>query len=115
MLNCTNLVAQWFSRKRGLAMSLMGLGFSLSIVIYPLLTQWLTDQFGWRQAWFWQGVLTWVLVIPVAVLLIQNKPEDIGLLPDGASKDAPSPGHKAGAAAELTASASLGFTLPEAL
>jgi MFS family permease len=115
MLSCTNLVAQWFSRKRGLAMSLMGFGFSLSIATYPPLAQWLTDQFGWRQAWFWQGVFTWVLVIPLAVVLIKNKPEDIGLLPDGASKDAPSPGKKAEAAAELTASASLGFTLREAL
>ena len=29
MLNCANLVAQWFNAKRGFAMSLMALGFGM--------------------------------------------------------------------------------------
>jgi MFS family permease len=115
MLTCSNLVAQWFSRRRGVAMSLMGLGFSLSMATYPPLTQWLTDRFGWRQAWFWQGVFTWVLMIPLAAAFIQNKPEDLDLLPDGASEKTPAPNGKEHVAAVLTASADLGLTLREAL
>ena len=84
MLSCNNLVAQWFSHRRGFALSLMALGFSLSMAVHPPLAQWLTDQVGWREAWLWFGVATWALLLPVVALLIQNKPEDLGLLPDGA-------------------------------
>jgi MFS family permease len=115
MLTCSNLVAQWFSRRRGFAMSLLGLGFSLSMATYPPLTQWLTDQFGWRQAWLWQGVLTWILVIPLAGIFIHNKPEDVGLLPDGAAKDASWSNPEKDIPAHVTTAAELGLTLRQAL
>ncbi len=83
MLVCATLVAQWFVRKRGLAMSLMALGFSASMAIHPPLAQWLVDLVGWRQAWLWLGVLTWVILLPLALGLVHDKPEDCGLEPDG--------------------------------
>ena len=61
MLCSANLVAQWFSRKRGFALSLMALGFSASIAVHPPLAQWLIDQVGWREAWLWLGLITWAL------------------------------------------------------
>jgi MFS family permease len=83
MLSCANLVAQWFSRKRGFALSLMALGFSASVALHPPFAQWLIDQIGWRTAWLWLGVITWLLLLPAVLLLVQNKPEDLGLQPDG--------------------------------
>ncbi len=96
MLSSANLVAQWFSAKRGFAASLMALGFSASVALHPPLAQWLIDQVGWRDAWFWLGIMTWVFYLPLVYFLVQNKPEDIGVLPDGAgaaeegSRDRPS-------------------------
>ena len=96
MLSSANLVAQWFSRKRGFAASLMALGFSASVALHPPLAQWLIDQVGWRDAWLWLGIMTWVLYLPLVYFLVQNKPEDIGVLPDGiqavdqSDKDRPS-------------------------
>ncbi|MEM7024925.1 MAG: MFS transporter, partial [Pseudomonadota bacterium] len=87
MLCSANLVAQWFSRKRGFALSLMGLGFSLSVAAHPPIAQWLIDQLGWRSAWFWFGIATWVLMVPAVLLLVESKPENVGLIPDG--EDAP--------------------------
>jgi MFS family permease len=83
MLSSANLVSQWFHKQRGFALSLMGLGFSLSIALHPPFAQWLIDQVGWRQAWLWLGLLTWALYLPLVYFLVQNKPEDIGLRPDG--------------------------------
>jgi MFS family permease len=85
MLCSANLVAQWFNRKRGFALSLMGLGFSLSIAAHPPLAQWLIDALGWRAAWFWLGILTWLLLVPTVALLVESKPENVGLVPDGRS------------------------------
>ena len=50
MLICANLVAQWFSRRRGFALSLMALGFGASMAIHPPLGQWLAAEIGWRRA-----------------------------------------------------------------
>jgi MFS family permease len=87
MLCSANLVAQWFNRKRGFALSLMGLGFSLTMAAHPPLGQWLIDHLGWRAAWFWLGILTWLLLVPVIALLLESKPESLGLHPDGDADD----------------------------
>ena len=111
MLNCSNLVAQWFNRRRGFALSLMALGFAGSMAVHPPLGQWLIDLVGWRQAWLWLGVLTWILLLPPILLLVHNKPEDMGVLPDGDDRaavqqaDQPAPAQTAEA----------GLTLSEAL
>lgn len=87
MLNCSNLVAHWFDRRRGFALSLMALGFSVSMAVHPALAQWFVDSVGWRQAWVWLGLITWVLMLPLIVVFLQNKPEALGLVPDGATTD----------------------------
>lgn len=108
MLGCANVVAQWFSRSRGFAMSLMALGFGVSMAIHPPLSQFLVEAYGWRQAWFVLGASTWLLMLPVVLLLIHDKPESLGLRPDGESAAA---GSEA-----ATASADIGgLTLREAL
>ena len=111
MICSYNLVAQWFSRKRGLAMGLASLGFSLSMAVHPPLSQWLIDEAGWRQAWLWLGVSTWVLLLPCAALLVRNRPEDFGLAPDGE----PAGGGRAAEAAEPGDAAEAGLTLGEAM
>jgi MFS family permease len=110
MLCSANLVAQWFSRKRGFALSLMALGFSASIAAHPPLAQWLIDQVGWREAWLWLGLMTWVLLVPLILLLIQNKPEDLGLVPDGRADAEAQSGPTAHAAR-----ADVGLTVGQAL
>jgi MFS family permease len=108
MLCSANLVAQWFSRKRGFALSLMALGFSASIAVHPALAQWLIDQVGWRETWLWLGLMTWALLLPLVLLLVQNRPEDLGLVPDGRPVDATSAGQTA-------ARADVGLTVGQAL
>jgi len=84
MLNASNLVSHWFDLRRGFALSLMAMGFSLSMAVHPPLSQWLIDVVGWRQAWYWLGLSTWLLLLPPIWFLVLNRPEDLGLAPDGA-------------------------------
>ncbi len=114
MLNCANLVSQWFSRKRGFALSLMALGFGISMAVHPPLAQYLVEEIGWRRAWVVLGVLTWVLMLPPVLLLVFDKPEDKGLRPDGGPPDDPTEAEGAGNPPQKLASAS-GITLSEAL
>jgi MFS family permease len=86
MLGCANLVSQWFDSKRGFAMSLMALGFGMSMAIHPPLSQFLIDEYGWKYAWIFLGISTWVIMVPALFILAWNHPENIGLKPDGAKK-----------------------------
>lgn len=106
MLGSANLVAQWWSAKRGFAMSLMALGFAASMAVHPQLGRWLIELFGWRGAWVGLGLFTWILMIPVLLVLAVDKPEDMGLSPDNAAEPVDAAGQKP---------ALTGATLPEAL
>ena len=109
MLCAGNLASQWFDRKRGLALSLTMLGFSVSVAVHPPLAQWLTDAFGWRVAWVVMGVATWLLLLPPVLLLIFDRPEALGLRPDGSAGDEATARTKPGPDGAV-----VGLTLPEA-
>lgn len=109
MLNSSNLVSQWFDRKRGFAMSLMALGFAASMAIHPPLGQALIESLGWRWAWVVMGIITWVILLPPVWLLVHDKPEQKGLEPDGGvAATGPQLGPKA-------VGAGVGLTLAEAV
>lgn len=82
-LAATTVVASWFIRRRGLALGIVGAAGSLGITVTPLAASWLITSFGWRQAWVIQGVVILLTVVPMALLLIRNRPSDIGQFPDG--------------------------------
>ena len=82
-INATLMTAQWFVTRRGLAMAVMGLGFSASLALLPPLCRVLIDTIGWREAYMALGVMVWLLVIPVTALLARDTPEQMGLHPDG--------------------------------
>ena len=105
MLGSANLVAQWFNTRRGFAMGLMALGFAASMAIHPALSRLLIEWIGWREAWVALGLITWVLMLPVLFFIVQDKPEDMGLLPDNAVRSA----------TDEPAPAITGATLQEAL
>jgi sugar phosphate permease len=81
----SSLVALWFVRRRGRATALASLGMVASQAIFPPLIHTLITQIGWRDTWVVLGIIVWVLLIPVAILLIRRSPESVGLHPDGAT------------------------------
>ena len=87
-LVASNVIAQWFERRRGFALSLVWLGFSASVALHPPFSQWLIETVGWREAWLWLGISSWALLLPV-LWFIRNRPEDLGLRPDGAPPPEP--------------------------
>lgn len=77
------LVAQWFIKKRGIALSLMTLGSFASAMSFPIINTWLIQTWDWQFAWRFWGVLLLVIFVPFAIFGVRNKPEDVGLEPDG--------------------------------
>ncbi len=77
-------IANWFVKKRGLAMSIKAV-FSGSATVVMLLIAWLITIQGWRMTVLSGGIVMLAVGLPLAWLFIkQHRPEYYGLLPDGA-------------------------------
>ncbi len=79
----------FFRRRRNLALALVpsfrliGGAINIQIIAFIAIRQ------SWRSAYSYLGIYSLILVAPV-VLLMRRRPEDIGLLPDGAKQEEPS-------------------------
>ncbi len=87
------LVGEWFERRRGFATALAGLGGSLSVMFFPLMNGWLIGHFGWQTGWLVLAALVWGVLLVPSMFLIRDRPEDLGLLPDGDELDSTSDPH----------------------
>lgn len=74
-------VTQWFTRKRGRALSIMAVGAGASGLMVYLMV-WAIDDFGWRDTVKGIGVAIWLIVIPLA-LIYRHRPQQYGMRPDG--------------------------------
>src|SRR5438105_3756047 len=72
----------WFVRRRGLAISIAFSGVGIgSIILLPWL-QTMIGRGGWRTACWTLGIVVLVLLAPIN-LLVRQRPQDLGLEPDG--------------------------------
>lgn len=102
----SRVVANWFDRKRGLALGLASTGVGLGAFIGPSLAQFLIAERGWRQAYMGLGAITLLVTGPVVAIFLRGSPEEAGLRPDGVS---------APAGTGPRTAARTGMTVPEAL
>ena len=77
------MVGEWFEKKRGRATALAGFGSAFSVMTVPLINSWLITQYGWKTGWVFHAVTVAVCLILPGILLVRNRPEDLGLHPDG--------------------------------
>jgi len=75
-------VQRWFVRQRGLATGIAVAGIGVGTIAAPLLAQLLIDRLGWREAYFWLGVLA-LAIAAFAALSVLRSPEHYGQHPDG--------------------------------
>ena len=83
----STLVASWFTARRGTALGVATMGISLSGVVMAPAATWLIARLGWRATFQLYAVLAVAIVLPLVWWVVVNRPEDIGLLPDGARAD----------------------------
>jgi sugar phosphate permease len=90
------LLAAWFAqRRRGLAAGIGVTGSSLALIVLGALVPGLLSDFGddaWRLCWLGFAGATFALAI-LALVVLRNRPADLGLRPLGASAaEPPDPG-----------------------
>lgn len=79
-------VANWFRQHRGRMMALLALAFALFQGIYVNLLRLLLEALDWRPVFIVLAVGVAALVIPAFALLMRNRPEQYGLLPDNEAR-----------------------------
>ena len=92
------LAVNFFQRRRYIALALIGMFRPVSGAIIIQLTSLIALATDWRTAFRYFGLFSLVLAIPM-LLFIRRRPEDLGLLPDGASPltQSSAPGGESGA------------------
>ena len=84
------LLSRWFDKSRGKAMGFAYLGIGIGGSAVPLLSNWLTEAFGWRGSLQGLGILIIVLALPMAYFVkespegrTETKRDDRSLVPVG--------------------------------
>jgi MFS family permease len=77
----TTAVVNWFRKKAGTALGVMGAGFGAGGIVVLLIVR-LIDLYQWRNTLIILGLGMWVIGIPLS-FVIRNKPEQYGYLQDG--------------------------------
>lgn len=90
------VVATWFRRRRGAALTVLTLIAGLASVIYIPLAGWLVANGGWRRALVLLSLILALGTIAPHALILRRRPEDLGLAPDGG----PAPAAAAGQGAD---------------
>ncbi len=79
------LVANWFVRKRGIALGVTVAGATIGGALAPVLAAALIDGLGWRNALLAFGLGSFALAAPVFAFSIVSRPAEVGQRPDGAT------------------------------
>ena len=81
------VVSRWFVRMRGRASGLLGLFHSSGMVLFPLIAGLVIQSSGYRSAWVVLGIIVLAVALGPVTLFIIQRPEDVGLRPDGDKAD----------------------------
>ena len=80
-LPLNTLVAQWFEKRRAMVFALMQTALNVGGFLMPIVA-WSLAKNGWRFSASAYAIIVLIIGLPLS-LLIRNKPEDLGLVPDG--------------------------------
>lgn len=83
LIPISTLITNWFIRRRGFAMGLTMTGLSLGGVVLVPFSVYLISHWGLRTALPALGSIFWIVIIPIAFLVIKQRPSEVGQFPDG--------------------------------
>lgn len=83
IVSYTAILAHWFEKRRGTASGLAVSGMGLGTFLLVPLSQYFISLWGWRLAFVFLGGLTPLVLMPLNIIFLRHKPQDLGLHPDG--------------------------------
>lgn len=83
LLTCTTCVSHWFERRRGTATGIVFAASGTGGMVMVFVASQAVELIDWRPTYALLGAILFLIVLPVILIVIRNRPEDIGLEPDG--------------------------------
>ncbi|MBV9508858.1 MAG: MFS transporter [Caulobacteraceae bacterium] len=68
------VVQRWFVRRVGLAMGLTAFGLAAAGIFFPPIIVKLLPQFGWREIWWLYSAVIGLVILPIVVLVVRDRP-----------------------------------------
>src|SRR5437773_2618339 len=81
----SGVVARWFSKRRGTALSVLGSASMTGMSLLVPAVTWLILTTGWRTTYVLIAAGILLLALPLCLWVVRDSPESIGLLADGAA------------------------------
>ncbi len=81
----SGVVARWFSKRRGMALSVLGSASMTGMSLLVPAVTWLILTTGWRATYVLIAGGVLVLVLPLCLWVVRDSPESLGLTADGAA------------------------------
>ena len=75
------IVSAWFHRSRGVTLGLLTGGGSIGAVILVPAASSFVEVFSWREGYLFLGLFLMLMVLPLGLLFLRNRPEEMGLEP----------------------------------
>jgi MFS family permease len=79
----SGVVARWFSKRRGIALSVLGSASMTGMSLLVPAVTWLILTTGWRTTYMLIAAGVLALVLPLCLLVLRDSPESVGLMADG--------------------------------
>ena len=79
-----NVINQWWISRRGMLMGISGVCVSLlGLGLFPVAVNYIIQDIGWRSTYIALGLVLIFGMAPLGFLFFRDRPEQVGLLPDG--------------------------------
>ena len=85
-IGTTVAVGKWFYRHRGRMLAIKGIGHRMGQVVFPVFILAIMSVADWRMAFAASAGVAALLITLPAFLYLRKQPEDMGLMPDGATQ-----------------------------
>lgn len=79
----TSILSNWFKEKRGFALGLAVSGMAVGQLIVVPASLFLIENYSWRISLRIIGIIILVAIVPLMVIFVRSKPEELGLRPYG--------------------------------
>src|SRR2546428_5646975 len=79
----SGVVARWFSKRRGTALSVLGSASMTGMSLLVPAVTWLILTTGWRTTYMVIAAGILVIVLPLCLWVVRDSPESVGPTPDG--------------------------------
>ena len=86
-IGASTVASRWFIRKRGRAIGMIFLIGALGGILFTMVASLVVESYGLKATWITIGLIVLAVSVAPSLFLVAERPEDIGLRPDGVPPD----------------------------